>query len=134
MKLLLKKIRLPASNFWQLNTICACTFVVILSGCGQAKSPSVQAAVVETNQSPTIVSHEPVLAAHPAAAAPLITPSGEPDLAELNRTLLRWVMGNRRKPASFEEFAASANATIPPAPPGQKYAIDKSMHIVLIKQ
>ena len=43
-------------------------------------------------------------------------------------------MRNQRHPKSFEEFAAGADIPIPPAPSGKKYAIDKSMSVILVDQ
>ncbi len=68
------------------------------------------------------------------AATPTTTPDGQPDLAVLNRSLLRWVMGNRRSPANFADFAATAGVPIPPPPSGKKYIINKSMHIQLVAE
>ena len=106
----------------------------ILSGIGCGKSkPSAASPSPEEFAAKAAVTHEPVYTQKTVAVAPVVTPAGEPDMGELNRCLLRWVMGHRKKPDSFEEFAASANVVIPPAPAGKKYAIDKSMHIVLVK-
>lgn len=105
-----------------------------LTGCRKAGSPtSNNVSAAESNAvSAAAQTHEPVYAPTPANAAPLVTPGGEPDLGELNRSLLRWMMANRRKPASFEDFAATANMTIPPPPAGKKYTLNPStMHIVL---
>ena len=108
--------------------------ILCSTGCGKKKSEAppvdAQPAAAEA-PSPT---QPPRSSTEHLAVAPLATPTGEPDMAELNRTLLRWVLGHRKKPASFDEFAASANVPIPPPPAGKKYAIDGSMHIVLVKQ
>ncbi len=105
------------------------------TGCHKASSPVSNVSAAESNAVAVAQTHEPIYSPTPAAMAPAATPNGEPDLAELNRSLLRWVMANRRKPASFEDFAATANVTIPPPPAGKKYAINKStMHIVLVNQ
>ena len=55
-----------------------------------------------------------------------------PDLGELNRDLLRWILSNRRKPASFEDFSATAGVVIPPPPEGKKYVIGGNMQIKLV--
>ena len=70
----------------------------------------------------------PVAPATNAAAAT----NAAPDLAELNRDLLRWILRNRRKPASFEDFSATAGVVIPPPPAGKRYVIAKDMHIQLV--
>jgi hypothetical protein len=56
------------------------------------------------------------------------------DLEQLSRELRKWIVRNRRPPKSFEEFAASANVQIPQPPPGKKYAVSKTMHVVLVNR
>jgi len=60
--------------------------------------------------------------------------NGEPDLGELNRAMLRWLGRNRRTPANFDDFAATAGVAIPPAPAGKKYVIAKDMHVQLVNK
>jgi hypothetical protein len=55
-----------------------------------------------------------------------------PDLVELRRALARWLVRNRRPPANFEDFAATAGVVIPPPPAGKKYVITKRMEILLV--
>ncbi len=109
--------------------------VLASAGCRKADAPAANVSNAESNAvAAAEQAHEPVYSQTPATTTPAVAPNGEPDLGELNRSLLRWVMANRRKPASFEDFAATANVTIPPPPAGRKYAIDPStMHIVLVK-
>lgn len=94
--------------------------VLIFAGCGKADKANVN------TPAPAPQNVE--------SAATNQVPAGEPDLAELNRSLLRWVVKNRRPPASFEDFAATSGVTIPPAPPGKKYVLTKDMHIKLVQQ
>lgn len=112
--------------------------LVIMSstGCRKAGSSASNVSAAESNAvAAAAQDHEPVYSPTPAVTAPVVAPDGEPDLVELNRSLLRWVMVNRRKPASFEDFAATANVTIPPPPAGKKYMINPStMHIVLVNK
>ena len=58
----------------------------------------------------------------------------QPDLADINRTLIRWIIRNKRRPASFEDFAATADTPVPPAPAGKKYIIAQNMHVQLVNQ
>jgi hypothetical protein len=106
----------PDASVCRLLAAC----VLILAGCGKAD----KAIVATPAPAPGNVE----------SAATNQVPAGEPDLAELNRDLLRWVVKNKRAPASFEDFAATSGVTIPPAPPGKKYVLAKDMHIKLVQQ
>ena len=110
--------------------------ILVFAGCGKAKKSAPEtpppapesARQAEPDHMPV---YPPTQAGTPAVVA---APNGEPDLAELNRSLLRWMMSNRRRPSSFEDFAATAGVVIPTAPPGKKYVIAKNMHIELVKK
>jgi hypothetical protein len=52
----------------------------------------------------------------------------------MDRELRKWIVRNRRPPKNFEDFAATAGVSIPPAPDGKKYVIDKTMHVILAKR
>jgi hypothetical protein len=108
--------------------------VLLFAGCGKAKKSAAEtpaSSPESVKQAET--DHLPVATPTPAAAPALATaPNGEPDLKELDRSLLRWLMRNRRKPASFEDFSATAGVAIPPPPAGKKYVIAKNMHIQLV--
>lgn len=69
----------------------------------------------------------------PPVAAPPPT-NGQPDLSELNRAIRRWLIANRRAPKNFDDFAATAGVSIPPAPPGKKYILSQNMHVQLVDQ
>ncbi len=60
-----------------------------------------------------------------------VSSAAEADLQNITRQLRRWIVKNQRPPTNFADFAASAGMEIPPPPPGTKYAIDKTMHVVL---
>jgi hypothetical protein len=55
-------------------------------------------------------------------------------MSALSHSVLRWAVAHQRRPASFEEFAADPGVQIPPAPPGKKYKMERSMHVVLVDQ
>jgi hypothetical protein len=107
-----------------------------------APPPPPTAAAPDTNQQAPAYTPPPRSSAPPQAtgmaapadpeAPPLVKPNGDPDLHQLDQAMLRWIVGNRRSPSSFQEFAASAGVAIPPPPPGKKYAIEPSMHIILV--
>jgi hypothetical protein len=109
---------------------------LVLAGCSKAKkvaaeppAPTAQELKQAEND------HMPVPSPNtPVAVAPLAAPSGQVDMGELNRTLIRWIVGHRRPPANFQEFAATAGVPIPPPPAGQKYIIAKNMHVQLVSQ
>jgi hypothetical protein len=119
--------------------------VLFSAGCSKSKSPSVEIpapqAVAETTPA------QPAAAEPSANSQPDITPSTDvpaaalaantnagPDLGQMDRALLRWLAGNKRRPASFEDFAATASIPIPPPPAGEKYVIDKRMHVELVEK
>ncbi|HWD91325.1 MAG TPA: hypothetical protein VG938_03160 [Verrucomicrobiae bacterium] len=119
---------------------------LVFSGCGKSKTSAAQtppsvsetpAPAVADTPAPSTAA-DTATAGQPAAAAPgsrpLTTANGSPDLSELNRTMIRWIVRNRRAPANFAEFAATAGVTIPPAPAGQKYVIGSDKHVLLVPQ
>jgi hypothetical protein len=65
---------------------------------------------------------------------PLVKPNGEPDLHVMDRALLDWRFSHQRKPSTFAEFAANPGIVIPRPPPGKKYALASSGHIILVNQ
>ncbi|HEY3762898.1 MAG TPA: hypothetical protein VGN23_14225 [Verrucomicrobiae bacterium] len=72
-------------------------------------------------------------AAGPYALHGTVT-NGQPNLPELQRELIGWIVGNHRMPTNFDEFAASSGAKIPPPPAGQKYIVTSKMHVQLVNQ
>ncbi len=58
--------------------------------------------------------------------------NGEPDLHVLDHSMLRWRFDHGKIPASFAEFAASADVQIPPPPPGKMYALGQYGHVILV--
>lgn len=128
-----------------LGLILGLITVVAVSGCSKKETPAsttatqsvsnqsvASAAPIRTIEQPAAAQNQQssgtAQATHTAAA-----PAG-PDLAEINRTLIRWIVRNRRPPGSFDEFASSAGAPIPPAPAGKKYIIGGNMHVQLVNQ
>jgi hypothetical protein len=109
---------------------------ICVAGCSKSKPPETQAAVVQdTNLANQVAEEHAPVNQPPAPVAPdaVTAPAtGAPDLRELDRGLIRWIVGNRRPPKNFADFAATAGVPIPPPPPGKKYIIDKTMHIQLV--
>jgi len=109
--------------------------VLLFTGCGKAKKPTDETSAPTPEAAKQMAAdHVPVYAPPKTTPAPVAAPNGEPDLAELNRAMLRWLMSHHRAPASFEDFAATAGVAIPPAPAGKKYIIAKDMHIQLVNK
>ncbi len=107
---------------------------VVFAGCGKAKPSNASAPSAEELKQAEI-EHRPVPSSNaPVALAPLATPHRQPDKGELNRTMIRWIVGRRRPPANFEEFAATPGVTIPPPPAGKKYIIAPNMHVQLVNK
>ena len=107
--------------------------VVAVSGCGKKNVSATIPTPASASNTAAQVGEQPAALNNPTTPA-AAKPNGEPDLAELNRGLIRWIVRNRRPPANFQDFAATAGVTIPPAPPGKKYVIAQNMHIQLVNQ
>jgi hypothetical protein len=109
---------------------------IFSTGCSKSKPDVNQmTAALDTNQiaNDHMPVYEPPSPANPVMVAP-VTPTGGPDLSELNRGLKRWILGNRRRPKNFEDFAATAGIAIPPPPAGKQYIIGSDMHIQLVNR
>jgi hypothetical protein len=109
------------------------TAMIFSTSCSKSKPPAAQAAVnQDSDQTNPAATVQTSISQPSATAAPADQPGAQPDLGVLNRALIRWIVGNRRPPANFEDFAATAGVTIPPPPAGKKYIIAKNMHIQLV--
>ena len=110
--------------------------LMAMAGCKPkpaAVPPAAPQVDAETNVAPSVTQAE---TASDASAPPAVIPvaNGEPDLGALSHSVLRWAVAHQRRPASFEEFAADPGVQIPPAPPGKKYKMERTMHVVLVNQ
>lgn len=99
------------------------------NGCGKKAPQPVASQPAPTADAPA----QPAPQAQ-ATAQPAVQQKGEPDLADINRSLIRWLIRNKRRPANFEDFAATADPPVPPAPPGKKYILGANMHVQLVNQ
>lgn len=139
----MKRINGGQKAFFQAGltgSIALMILALVVCGCSKARNTTAQVPPPSADTNPVVTAQQPVYTA-PApgtppgpGATPLVAPNGQPDLHALDRTLLRWVMRNRRRPANFEDFAATAGVAIPAPPTGQKYIIAPNMHIQLVSQ
>lgn len=108
------------------------TTILLAVGCKKNEPAPVAAEpppVAETNPTPALAPP-----AQPAASAPVVvasSPDGGADLKQLNHAYIGWIVQNRRRPKSFEEYVTLSGVQVPPAPAGKKYVIDKNGYINL---
>ena len=106
---------------------------IVICGCGKKKEALPPAAAEAVNAPLAPGQTAMPVAAKVKQPVPVLTQAdGQVDLPEIQRTVIRWIVSNRRRPASFEEFAATAGAPIPPPPAGKKYIITRDMHVQLV--
>jgi len=105
---------------------------VLLVGCGrEAKTPLPTTAADAAPASP----RGPLTTSNAPAAPTVIADSGDANavLQRLTQALRDYVVRTRTVPKDFEEFAAKSQASFPPPPAGQKYAI-RGQEVVLVKR
>ena len=98
---------------------------LFFTGCGKSKSPTVQAPAsspIADSQTPAL---PPTLQHTSAPVVIAASPEGGADLKQLNHAYVGWVLQNRRRPNSFDEFVAQSGVRVPPPPAEKKYVIDK---------
>ena len=116
-----------------------CTTAILAVGCNkkdQGSGTNAPMPPAQTNASQPVPATPPTVAdsqPQPALTAANAT-NAAPDLRPLNQALIGWIMQNRRHPATFEEFAASADIQIPPPPPGKKYIFNGRGLISLVNR
>jgi|GEM_PF-651700 hypothetical protein len=109
------------------------TTALFFAGCSKHTTPVVQTTADQNTNQPA--ADQPTTYQQPSTTTPVVAtpqPPAAPDLRELDRGLIRWIVGNRRPPKNFADFAATAGVAIPPPPAGKQYFIDKTMHIQLV--
>jgi len=100
------------------------------AGCGRKESPKPEANTPSASPSPaqpTTPTAPPPVAPAPApvdTAAGAKTDNDVPVLQQLNRAVMGFRMQYHRNPASVEELATTAGISLPPPPPGKKYAFN----------
>jgi hypothetical protein len=118
--------RISSHGMAWLGLTAIATAALFFTGCGKSKSSTVQApAPIPVTDSQTPAALPPTLQPTSAPAVIMNTPEGGADLKQLNHAYVGWVLQNRRRPNSFEEFVAQSGIKVPPPPAGKKYVIDK---------
>ena len=106
-----------------LTAMLAAVFFAV--GCKKSEIATVETShpMADTNQAPAMIQQAPPPASAPVVVA--VNPAGGADLKQLNHAYVGWVLQNRRRPNSFEEFVVQSGVKVPPPPAGKKYVIDK---------
>ena len=108
-----------------LGSVAMLMAILLAVGCKKSQPAIVEVApppVADTSQPPAAVQPAPQAASAPAVVA--ASPDGGADLKQLNHAYIGWVLQNRRRPQSFEEFVSLSGIKVPPPPAGKKYVID----------
>ena len=122
------RIRKPATLF------AAAILGLSMAACGKKADASVPASPSQA-QAPSAPESSPAGSSDSTAVeSPAAPPPAVSDPAQINRALRRWILANRRPPTNFGDFAATSGIQIAPPPEGKKYAIDKTMHVILVKR
>ena len=109
--------------------------MLVWAGCGKQPTPPPAATVTTTDVTTTATASQQMY--KPAAApAPTIAVAaqGGADLKQLNHVYIGWIVQNRQRPKTFEEFITLSGVQVPPAPDGKKYVIDGNGFINLVSR
>ena len=108
--------RFQLKEVWQpLRGLVLLGLWLLATGCGRK------------TESPALTPGLATQGSNPEAASTY----ADANLAQLTRDLRRWIVKTKQRPASFEEFAASAGVAVPEPPAGRKYVISKEMRVIL---
>jgi hypothetical protein len=126
-------VRISSRGMAGLGLVAIATAALFSGGCGKGKSSAAQVAeptsVANANQTTAAMPQAPLYTAAPVEVA--ASPDGGADLKQLNHAYIGWIVQNRRRPKSFDEYVALSGVQIPPPPAGKKYVIDKNGFINL---
>lgn len=107
------KIQRLFGGFAKVGCFAVLTLVAVSLSTGCHKSETTQAVVSDAGITPT----------DPEVVANLDNLTG----------ILRRTLPQHRLTGNWNEFVAAANIEPPPPPPGEKYAINKMWHVILVK-
>jgi hypothetical protein len=118
------------------SLICVALVLAVASfaGCSRKSSDASKTDSAQMVQNLNQASVQPPQP-EPASATPTVAqPGDQVSLAEINHAARFWMFRNRRRPTDWDDFAAHAGVTIPPPPPGKKYALSRDMRVTLVDQ
>src|SRR5580693_3875809 len=111
-----KQLSAPSrKNVFALALILTAT--IFFTGCSKSKVPATQTTVEQnTNQATADQSpdYQQPPVANPAPVVAAAQTSAQPDLTALNHAYIGWIVQNRQRPKSFEEFVAKSGMQVPP--------------------
>jgi hypothetical protein len=116
--------------------VLAAGFLVI-AGCSKKTVSTAPATPTNSDSvlttAPTPENRPPPVYNTPPATPPTVATAstGGADLKQLNHIYIGWIIQNRRRVKTFEEFVAASGVQVPPAPDGKKYVIDNNGYINL---
>lgn len=125
--------KLMVMQIMMIRCLMLAVFALGFCSCGrQAEAP------VAPNPEPHAPVAQPIPPRNDSIAAPMLAQPAAADLddvlTQLTREVRKWIVRHQRPPKNFEEFAASATVTIPPAPPGKKFALGKPMRVIVVNR
>jgi hypothetical protein len=110
-------------------------FIFDSAGCSKKiETVTVPATSDTTTNSIPPNADRPSAMATPVAVTIMAAPEGGADLKDLNHAYIRWIMQSHQRPKTYAEFVAASGITVPPAPTGKKYSIDKAGFIAVVDQ
>lgn len=124
-------------NHWSLprpaTLVALAAGVWLATGCGKKPAAEAPAPVPVAAATPA-PDGQPGLTPPSAPPAVAADPNGGVDLRGLNHAYIGWIVQNRQRPKTYEEFIAKSGLQVPPAPAGRKFVIDENGFIALVNQ
>ena len=106
---------------------------IVAAGCGKSGDSKSSVAAPPPTPSSDSTATTPAANPQPTQAAAVTKPDDTTGrMQALNRAMVSWMIRNKRRPQTFQEFASTAGFQIPDPPAGKKYAINSRGFIVLV--